>query len=207
MTDEQIAQIAKQLEQKNLHYTLIDFARAILQAASATSDGCTEPDRASCPRLCIDFCNKAEREAASATHGDPEKAFQEIWDSEGLSHVEYFDGAALEDMFKRGAEWQAASAAPTTDQIIDAANERAALYDGDDRECIKTDVMNAFYAGVEFARQAASAAPVADPVKIIQDLIDSHKRDTNGECDESCEIVERMEAARDAIAAAPHQLK
>jgi hypothetical protein len=52
----------------------------------------------------------------------------------------------------------------------------------------------------------SSAAPV-DPVRIIQELIDSHKRDTGGECDESCEIVEGMEAARDAIAAAPHQLK
>lgn len=39
------------------------------------------------------------------------------------------------------------------DELIDAANERAALYEGDDRECIKTDVMNAFYAGAEWMRK------------------------------------------------------
>lgn len=35
----------------------------------------------------------------------------------------------------------------------------------------------------------------------IQDLIDSHKRDTHGECDEACDIVAGMEAARDAVLA------
>lgn len=35
---------------------------------------------------------------------------------------------------------------------IDAAEARAAMYDGDDRECIKADVMNAFFAGARFAR-------------------------------------------------------
>lgn len=39
------------------------------------------------------------------------------------------------------------------DELIDAANARAALYEGDDRECIKTDVMNAFYAGAEWMRK------------------------------------------------------
>ena len=42
MTDEQIAQIAKDLEQNNIHFTLIDFARAVLQAASAAP--AQEPD-------------------------------------------------------------------------------------------------------------------------------------------------------------------
>jgi hypothetical protein len=34
-----------------------------------------------------------------------------------------------------------------TNALIDAAEEHASAYDDDDRECIKTDVMNAFYAG------------------------------------------------------------
>jgi len=36
------------------------------------------------------------------------------------------------------------------DKLIDAANARAAMYDGDDRQDIKTDVMNAFFAGAKF---------------------------------------------------------
>jgi hypothetical protein len=34
-----------------------------------------------------------------------------------------------------------------TGALIDAAEKHAEAYDGDDRECIKTDVLNAFYAG------------------------------------------------------------
>jgi hypothetical protein len=43
-----------------------------------------------------------------------------------------------------------------TDALIDAAEEYATAYDGDDRPCIKTDVMNAFYAGAAWhaAQQA-----------------------------------------------------
>lgn len=51
----------------------------------------------------------------------------------------------------------ASPAALTDDALIDAANARADLYEGDDRPCIKTDVMNAFYAGAEFAKRAAPA--------------------------------------------------
>lgn len=40
-----------------------------------------------------------------------------------------------------------------TGRLIDAANVRADIYNGDDRECIKTDVMNSFYAGAEWARK------------------------------------------------------
>lgn len=46
---------------------------------------------------------------------------------------------------------------------------------------------------------ALKAAAAAQPVQIIQELIDSHKRDVGGECDESCDIVAGMEAARDAL--------
>jgi hypothetical protein len=34
-----------------------------------------------------------------------------------------------------------------TNALIDAAHKHAEAYDDDDRECIKTDVMNAFYQG------------------------------------------------------------
>jgi hypothetical protein len=40
-----------------------------------------------------------------------------------------------------------------TDKLIDAADDYAASYASDDRECIKTDVINAFYAGAEFAEE------------------------------------------------------
>lgn len=35
-------------------------------------------------------------------------------------------------------------------KLIDAANARAAMYDGDDRQDIKADVMNAFFDGAKF---------------------------------------------------------
>jgi hypothetical protein len=53
--------------------------------------------------------------------------------------------------------WQAARASPaaepklTTDQLIAAAEKCAEAYNDDDRPCIKTDVLNAFYAGSEAA--------------------------------------------------------
>lgn len=34
--------------------------------------------------------------------------------------------------------------------LISAAEERAAMYDGDERDCIKTDVINAFFAGADW---------------------------------------------------------
>jgi hypothetical protein len=42
-----------------------------------------------------------------------------------------------------------------TDKLIDAAHDHARAYDGDDRECIATDVLNAFYAGAKFGEKAA----------------------------------------------------
>ncbi|MGZ8233205.1 hypothetical protein, partial [Methylobacter tundripaludum] len=38
-----------------------------------------------------------------------------------------------------------------TGKLKAAADARAALYEGDDRQDIKTDVVNAFYAGANFA--------------------------------------------------------
>jgi hypothetical protein len=47
--------------------------------------------------------------------------------------------------------------------LIDAAEAHASCYDDDPRECIKTDVMNAFYAGVAWqGNQGAQAVPHAD---------------------------------------------
>jgi hypothetical protein len=37
-----------------------------------------------------------------------------------------------------------------TDKLIDAATAQADLYEDDDRQDIKTDVMNAFFAGAKF---------------------------------------------------------
>lgn len=37
------------------------------------------------------------------------------------------------------------------DSLINAAEDHATAYEDDDRECIKTDVINAFYAGFKFA--------------------------------------------------------
>jgi hypothetical protein len=44
------------------------------------------------------------------------------------------------------------------DALIDAAEERAKFYDDDDRECIKADVMNAFFAGAAYTQAAANKA-------------------------------------------------
>lgn len=44
-----------------------------------------------------------------------------------------------------------------TDRLIDAAEAHADSYKDDDRECIVTDVMNAFYAGAKFAEDQSIA--------------------------------------------------
>lgn len=44
-----------------------------------------------------------------------------------------------------------------TELDMNAAEAQAALYDDDDRECIKTDVMNSFYAGIAYAREQSAA--------------------------------------------------
>jgi len=58
------------------------------------------------------------------------------------------------------------------DKLIDAANAQAAMYDGDDRQDIKTDVMNAFFAGAKFgatvereacAKACEAAVDAVDP--------------------------------------------
>lgn len=52
-----------------------------------------------------------------------------------------------------------AACPPLTDVLgrtIDAAETYAAQYDGDDRQDIKTDVLNAFYAGTEFGKTVRS---------------------------------------------------
>jgi len=43
-----------------------------------------------------------------------------------------------------------------TDKLIDAAEAYADKYDGDERPDVKTDVLNAFYAGAEFGNKHAS---------------------------------------------------
>jgi hypothetical protein len=56
----------------------------------------------------------------------------------------------------------------TDEHMIAAAEAKAALYDGDDRQDIKTDVMNAFYAGVKFALQSspnAASKPQDEPAR------------------------------------------
>lgn len=50
------------------------------------------------------------------------------------------------------AVFDGTQAEPDAGQLIDAAESYASAYDGDDRPAIKTDVMNAFYAGAEFSR-------------------------------------------------------
>jgi predicted RNase H-like HicB family nuclease len=53
-----------------------------------------------------------------------------------------------------------------TARLIDAAEERATAYDGDDRDCIKTDVINAFFAGSAFhAQDTAWPADMTAPAR------------------------------------------
>lgn len=51
--------------------------------------------------------------------------------------------------------------------LIDAAEKYAEKYDGDDRECIRNDVLNAFYAGAKFAAAQKPDAPRSRPVQCV----------------------------------------
>lgn len=63
----------------------------------------------------------------------------------------------------------AARTALMADALIEEAEKYAEAYDGDDRPCIKTDVLNAFYHGAHWAKKASSlvaqeaAQPPAQP--------------------------------------------
>jgi hypothetical protein len=63
--------------------------------------------------------------------------------------------------------------AMTDERLMDAAEKIADRYEGDDRQDIKTDVMNAFYAGAAFASQP-SAQPSDTPYGYI--AAKDHKR-------------------------------
>lgn len=54
-----------------------------------------------------------------------------------------------------------------TDALIRAAEAHAAQYDDDDRQHIKTDVLNAFYAGSKFAAPAQKPAPDRSAVEYM----------------------------------------
>lgn len=57
---------------------------------------------------------------------------------------------------------------PAVDRDIAAAENYAAYYGDDERDHIKTDVVNAFYAGMKYARRATPAAPaVPEPVPMV----------------------------------------
>lgn len=69
------------------------------------------------------------------------------------------------------AKLRAASPVAVSDsEMIDAAEAQAALYDGDDRQDIKTDVMNSFYAGIKFAL-ARTAPVVAEGFVIVPKVL------------------------------------
>lgn len=68
-----------------------------------------------------------------------------------------------------------------TDKQIAAAEAHAANYDGDVREGIKTDVLNAFYAGVKFAIEGwsnGSEPVISQDRDEAYDEIDRHLRNT-----------------------------
>jgi hypothetical protein len=82
--------------------------------------------------------------------------------SGGGEYEKSFSYATWEHCTEQARSTIAAPAQHSDDATIDAAEALASLYDGDDRQDIKTDVMNAFYAGVKFAfaAPASTAAPV-----------------------------------------------
>lgn len=90
------------------------------------------------------------------------------------------EGAVWDELRRASAAVRAllvaSSAALTERALIDAANARADLYEGDDRPCIKTDVMNAFYAGAEFAMRASPAALTDEQIFALWDQVHTENR-------------------------------
>lgn len=67
------------------------------------------------------------------------------------------------------------------DKLIDAAEAYAVLYDDDDRDCIKTDVMNAFFAGHAYRVNIKHVGEcAADPIaEQVCDAIYQERTDDN----------------------------
>jgi len=54
--------------------------------------------------------------------------------------------------------------------VIAAAEQYASAYDGDNRECIKTDVLNGFFAGYKFGALRPQPEAVQEPVAWVECL-------------------------------------
>jgi hypothetical protein len=71
---------------------------------------------------------------------------------EAPAYAPKFDRAEFDALAEKGTK---ALGQDANGQDIEAAEKQAALYEGDDRKDIKIDVMNSFYAGIRYARQAS----------------------------------------------------
>ncbi len=98
------------------------------------------------------------------------------------------------DIFAATYEPAAAPAAPVLEDennLIDAADKHAQNYAGDPRDCIKTDVLNAFYAGAKWQARAslrtAAPVPTAAPQEAIDDAIRAARNSAFERAAEMCE--------------------
>lgn len=137
------------------------------------------------------YYGKAENALATIENRDAEPMPERASPAEGSAQVatdeqitdaldvHWLSGSILEriDYLIKRATPAAVVRAPAdlTGQDIDAAEKQAALYDGDDRECIKTDVMNSFYAGITYERKRAAegATPAGEWISVDERLPDN----------------------------------
>jgi hypothetical protein len=103
------------------------------------------------------------------------------------------------------------------DALIAAAEKYVLAYADDERDCIRTDVLNAFYQGAKFQRSVAAPTQGADarPVAIYQQSVDANlgiwKDVTEERCDrlldEKRRIVYAIRDAAPSDAIKPREVK
>ena len=192
LSDEDILAIADR-HHTNCNAGLIAFVRAILTRASAAAFddrtdtlrtaleiiavGDAKNPRAAAERALVD-AGVWTQGAATVTEPSDEvkrlarKAIErrnlETRSDEDIAEtMTDFVCSDSQDELVIAAQQQAEPVGDETDALIDAAENHAALYDDDPRDCIKTDVINAFYAGAKFNVQSGQRAGVAEGWKPI----------------------------------------
>jgi hypothetical protein len=130
-----------------------------LQQASTVQADCTEPNRADCPRKCMDFCNKAEEAASTTDAGQAEQSlFLQQW------YGGEFSGEWPEHFAHAFTGWRAArrtipaQATPYGADLPALPETRYNGYSDGSEPLYTADQMR------DYARAALAAATAAEPV-------------------------------------------
>ena len=140
-------------------------------------------------------------------------ALEKIAEPAEENHIDYkWACGAMEKIARaaltatEGAETSQVDAQPVAwDDDIEAAEKYADVYDGDDRQDIRADVQNAFWAGMGYARKTATQAPAVDAAMVRDAALEDAAEIADGwdtGAPDGCFIAEAIRAMKTTEGAA-----